>query len=50
VKIALIEAKVNRNTLILEKYNLPIINYQLGEMNKKLDGIYNLIEQHMSSE
>jgi hypothetical protein len=50
VKIALIEAKVNRNTLVLETYNLSIIDYQLGEMNKKLDNMTELIEQHMSSE
>jgi len=50
VKIALTEVKVERNTLILETYNLPVIDYQLGEMNKKLDGIVVLIEQHMSNE
>ena len=47
VRIALTEAKVERNTLVLETYNLPVIDYQLGEMNKKLDNMTLLIEKHM---
>ena len=50
VRIALTEAKVERNTLVLETYNLPVIDYQLGEMNKKLDNMTLLIERHMTEE
>ena len=50
VRIALTEAKVERNTLVLETYNLPVIDYQLGEMNKKLDNMTLLIERHMEEE
>ena len=47
VKSALTEAKVARNTLVLDTYNLPVIDYQLGEMNKKLTRITELLEAHM---
>ena len=50
VRIALIEAKVERNTLVLDTYNLPVIDYQLGEMNKKLDNMTLLLERHMTDE
>ena len=50
VRIALTEAKVERNTLVLETYNLPVIDYQLGEMNKKLDNMTLLLERHMADE
>ena len=50
VRIALTEAKVERNTLVLETYNLPVIDYQLGEMNKKLDNMTLLLERHMLEE
>ena len=50
VRIALTEAKVERNTLVLETYNLPVIDYQLGEMNKKLDNMTLLLEKHMLEE
>jgi len=50
VRIALVEAKVERNTLVLETYNLPVIDYQLGEMNKKLDNMTTMIESHMLDE
>ena len=50
VRIALTEAKVERNTLVLETYNLPVIDYQLGEMNKKLDNMTLLLEKHMLNE
>ena len=50
VRSALTEAKVERNTIVLETYNLPVIDYQLGEMNKKLDNMTELIEKHMSNE
>ena len=46
-RIAVMEAEVKRNALVLDTYNLPVIDYQLGEMNKKLDNIEILLQRHM---
>ena len=47
-RIAVMEAEVKRNALVLDTYNLPVIDYQLGEMNKKLDNIEILLQRHMN--
>ena len=47
-RIAVMEAEVKRNALVLDTYNLPVIDYQLGEMNKKLDNMTLLLERHMN--
>jgi len=39
--------QVNRNTLMLETYNLPILSYKMDDMDGKLDKITDLLEVHM---
>ena len=39
--------QVNRNTSMLETYNLPILSYKMDDMDGKLDKITDLLEVHM---
>jgi hypothetical protein len=43
-KDALLEDQVSRNKIELESHNLDLIEYQLKEMDEKLDKITNLLE------
>ena len=42
---ALQKDQVDRNTNILETYNIPIIAYKMDEMDKKLDEVLELLKQ-----
>ena len=42
---AVINSKVNRNTDTLDTYNLPVMDYRMGEMDKKLDKILVILEE-----
>jgi len=44
-KAALLSDQVNRNKAVIEQYNPEILNYRLGEIEKKVNLIYDkLIE------
>ena len=47
-RIAVMETEVERNALLLETYNLPVFDYQLGEIDNKLENLTDLLEKHMN--
>ena len=38
-EMVLLKDQLRRNTILLESYNLPLIDYRLNEMDGKLDAI-----------
>ena len=46
-KQALQSDQVNRNTLVLETYNLPVFDYKLSEIDEKLDNMTLMLERHV---
>lgn len=43
-KQALLEDQVERNTKVLETYNLSVLSYKMEQMDKKLDEIKELVK------